>query len=1146
MSEELEAGSSGDVYVSARPKRIDVLVSGTPQMTPTLGSNRQYAAKVNSNVKAPDLKGVDDIVTGVAGSKNKETTEGPTSKRTSQNGKKAVESPREEQEEIDATTATPFETMLTSRVMCLDWQWSDILPRLVAPFLTFQDVLHVRRASRTMYFGRRFRLGQVDITPFAFIGQSAVWHYVLPMAIRTCTPGALQKISFRGCTMLSDTFYTALFSDASILPSTLLSVTVENQTPDLFPTPSSAPPNNGSPVTEEPKIGSLSQEAVVRPRSPSASAPKSDSAVDQQKVDCPIYPAPVKMIHCSLKSLRLDFCPQVTDRTLDILLNIHFPRLESISFQCVRSNLLTGEPFIRLLDKSMWPRFHELDSTFTHMTLQALDLASSFALARALDIGTTPKIKIEGSLASVAFFKVLGLDQVHQSYRRTIEMGDLDALEKTVKYFEQAYSTQVESPGLKRMILCRLLRHNSIELLMNAPLTTAVAAEKLRKHDIVSKAKLSAANEADGAPEAEDPLTEANDVSKSPQTGSELPSAAPAFADTETVKKEPPSKEISSSVTRWTYPIYTAVRHGHRQIVEYLLKSGAVFNIVDYDGSTPLHVATTYACQASESSLGGGGGEMLGNLLNSEGDEDEVMRRANIVHLLLGWDCNVNALDVNSRRWPINAAAKYDNAPLVDMLVAAGARVNFPGCTVGNLTGESGPKGPLLVACEAELVSTRAIKALVNAGADVIGMSSKGRCTGGASPILTVYRRAPKLLELFLDVVGKDKLKNEDKAVFDVLSELLSTAITKADLSTVKLLCTSIPQLLRREHAIWSAPIHQAAKLQDPDVLQYIMDQYIKNDWENFLTDPDSSGRTPLMVASLDNSFLGVKALLDKGVDVNCTDHNNYTSLMMTCENNLWTIAYLLIKAGTDVNIQSTDDGNTALMLSIIYRQERISLKLIDKFDDYKLDLNIKDHEGRTALMLACFFGMFKVAAELMNCNCDVTITDVNGQTAESILKKKIDATASSTVGGIRNSVARKIGKLSRIGRDRSISSKVSRKEKWDDLDMPEPTASASDKNFNATSSLAASEIVRFDAANLSVSEGDRGGLQDEDMMRDLQDRTKKAAQKLLKQIREQIREQEHSPMRSTDRHSPKRSSGASSKSSISSKFSRSGSVIDR
>merc|ERR1719376_401481 len=147
---------------------------------------------------------------------------------------------------------------------------------------------------------------------------------------------------------------------------------------------------------------------------------------------------------------------------------------------------------------------------------------------------------------------------------------------------------------------------------MNAPLTTAVAADKLRKLDLVNKAKQQAASEdaAEGA--AYDSTRNKEITAHDDPWSKEIATVETESKTTDVVKRSGTScsaKELSPAVTRWTYPIYTAVRRGHRKVVEYLLQRGAVFNIVDYDGSSPLHVATVYACQASESSLTGNGSE---------------------------------------------------------------------------------------------------------------------------------------------------------------------------------------------------------------------------------------------------------------------------------------------------------------------------------------------------------------------------------------------------------------------------------------------------------------------------------------------------------------------------------------------------------
>ena len=105
-------------------------------------------------------------------------------------------------------------------------------------------------------------------------------------------------------------------------------------------------------------------------------------------------------------------------------------------------------------------------------------------------------------------------------------------------------------------------------------------------------------------------------------------------------------------------------------------------------------------------------------------------------------------------------------------------------------------------------------------------------------------------------------------------------------------------ELIEELHKDWD--VVDMSKVQD--LIKRGADVRAKNKW----------GRTPLHIASRDNSIEIAKLLLDAGADVEAKDKWGQTPLHLASANNAIEIAKLLLDAGADVEAKD-DDGETPL-----------------------------------------------------------------------------------------------------------------------------------------------------------------------------------------------------------------------------------------
>lgn len=150
----------------------------------------------------------------------------------------------------------------------------------------------------------------------------------------------------------------------------------------------------------------------------------------------------------------------------------------------------------------------------------------------------------------------------------------------------------------------------------------------------------------------------------------------------------------------------------------------------------------------------------------------------------------------------------------------------------------------------------------------------------------------------------------------------------------------------------------------------------------------DRSGNTALHYSVSHSNFAIVKLLLDTGVcDVDHQNKAGYTAVMITPLASAETkedmaVVWKLLREG-NVNIQATQGGQTALMLGVSHDREDMVQALLS----CQADVNLQDHDGSSALMLACHQGNADLVRLLLaHPACNSSLTDKAGQTALSIV----------------------------------------------------------------------------------------------------------------------------------------------------------------
>ena len=141
-------------------------------------------------------------------------------------------------------------------------------------------------------------------------------------------------------------------------------------------------------------------------------------------------------------------------------------------------------------------------------------------------------------------------------------------------------------------------------------------------------------------------------------------------------------------------------------------------------------------------------------------------------------------------------------------------------------------------------------------------------------------------------------------------------------------------------------------------------------------------GETPLMAAARSGSVPAVRALLARGADVNAAEKvQNTTPLMWASAESHLDVVEVLIEAGADVNRQGhvttltqrhnadhPSGGFTALMFAARNGDDAMVRRLVAR----GANVNLKNGDGASALMVAMYNDWFDVAKTLIELGTDV------------------------------------------------------------------------------------------------------------------------------------------------------------------------------
>ena len=411
-------------------------------------------------------------------------------------------------------------------------------------------------------------------------------------------------------------------------------------------------------------------------------------------------------------------------------------------------------------------------------------------------------------------------------------------------------------------------------------------------------------------------------------TGATCLTLAADFGHTETVRYLVglTDVEVNHEGNEAFTALHFAVQEGHHDVVEVLIDAGADIDAKINGGRTPLHVACLYRKLAIVKVLVKAGADVC--VTTNEGTTCLMLAsnygHTETVRYLVGLP-EVDVHAANNHSWtPLHHAVKRNNGShpdVIQVLIDAGADIEAKS---GN------GRSPLLLACEVGKLD--ALKILVEAGAAVCATDSQGdTCLILATSFghTEIVRYLVGLKEVDVNYQGR----NNDTALHNAVDDGLR------------------------------------------DVVEVLIDAGAD------IEAKDEQGCSPLLLACVLGKLDAVKMLVDAGAAVCATESEGHTCLMSAAHfGHTEIVRYLVGLPEVDVNYQGWKN-NTALHNALQTAVDAGLRDVVEVLIDAGADIEAKDEQGRSPLLLACVLGKLDAVKMLVDAGAAVCATDRRGYT---------------------------------------------------------------------------------------------------------------------------------------------------------------------
>ena len=368
-------------------------------------------------------------------------------------------------------------------------------------------------------------------------------------------------------------------------------------------------------------------------------------------------------------------------------------------------------------------------------------------------------------------------------------------------------------------------------------------------------------------------------------------------------------------------PLFLACSKGNGGAIEVLLNAGADVNVADTMGQTLLHRA------------------ILGRL------------GKDVLQTIVDHGANVNAANTNSVS-PLMYACHKRNIDAMKVLMNAGAEPN-----IVDTFGASSIYHAIVGDC-----SKKELQTIIDYGADV-NVIDKHNCT---ALLLACKKGNVGAIGVLLNAGAKPDTANENGDT--CLHNAVRGNCSKKVLETMIHHGVDVNATNKRKESA----LITACWMDNINAVNILL---------NARTDPNialDNGDTCLHYAVRNDCCTEViQALISYSGDVNATNEENETTLMIACHKGNTDVKNVLLNAGADPNIADTD-GNTCLHDAA---RNDCCTEVLQAIISHGGDVNATNKKNRTPLMLACWKRNDDAIHVLLNAGADLNIADVDGYT---------------------------------------------------------------------------------------------------------------------------------------------------------------------
>jgi len=160
----------------------------------------------------------------------------------------------------------------------------------------------------------------------------------------------------------------------------------------------------------------------------------------------------------------------------------------------------------------------------------------------------------------------------------------------------------------------------------------------------------------------------------------------------------------------------------------------------------------------------------------------------------------------------------------------------------------------------------------------------------------------------------------------------------------------------------------------------------------------DKEGKPALLLDNVLGNIELLKELINGGVDISLTDKKRNNLLFYLGQSEEFNLELFEFALKNDIDICCVNAQGSTILIELLMlledldktildgiKKEKDIMIMIEKLLEYNIDMDIKNIEGQSALILATQQNNWDLVKMLLNYDVDVNVTDINGNTSVSI-----------------------------------------------------------------------------------------------------------------------------------------------------------------